>query len=237
MKLIAASGSPEMQQALTHPNVQTIVSILLQTQDSNLSKSTLLFLKTHFQRTLPEFEEDLKAFTGFYQRQPDTNGAFIIPLHVIEIQASLEKLYQQNALQIQYQRGAILELLVCQLVSPRYKSGECLGNQRFMDEQGRAITDQIDIAALSHSLNQLEGYECKLKVNGIESADCTNLANLASAAKERDYRSNVGIISLDNQNFMWHRLQRLQPDPAIKLYGLDTIATLVDVLPQIDSSK
>jgi len=230
MKLIAASGSLEMQQALAHPNVRTIVTILLQTQETNFSKNTLLFLKNHFQYILPEFEEDLKAFVDYYQRRPDANGAFIIPQYIIELQNSLEKLYQQNSLQIQYQRGAILELLVCRLVSPRYKTGECLGNQRFMDEHGRPISDQIDIAALSHSLRQLEGYECKLKVNGIESADCTNLAGLASAAMEREYRSNVGIVSLDNQMHMRRRLQRLQLDPVIKLYGLDTIATLVDVL-------
>ena len=83
------------------------------------------------------------------------------------------------------------------------------------------------MAALSHEKSQLEGYECKLKVDGIESSDCTNLVYLTDAAQERSYYTNVGIISFDDSSrYMQRKLARLQPDARIQLYGLDSIALL-----------
>ena len=225
MKLIPASGSLRMQKALAHRYVHTLVSILL--QDMALLPPVSFLLRKYDRHTPATLEHDLENICT-NQRIVAPSGAVTHPPIVAELVQILRNLYQQSDEDIRYQRGAILEHLVCKLVSPRYQPGECLGNQRFVDERGRAITDQVDVAALSHSPRQLEGYECKLKVNGIESSDCTNLACLAAAATEQDYRSHVAIVSLDHQLYMRNRLHHLQPDPAIKLYGLDTIPMLAD---------
>ncbi len=128
---------------------------------------------------------------------------------------------------VKYQRGAILELLAKELVCPRYGSDEiCLGNQIFV-EQGKAITiKQVDVAALSNRRRRVEGYACKLKVNGLESSDCTDLAYLANAATERDYNAHVGIISFDNDRLVRIRLDHLEASNSIHIYGLESIERL-----------
>lgn len=226
MKLIPASGSPRIQRALAHRYVHTIASILLHNYE--LLPPVSFLLRKYDRRTPTGLDEDLKSLC-INQSTITDSGAVIIPPTVIELVQVLSSFYWQSDEDIRYQRGAILEVLVYKLVSPRYQSDECLGNQRFMDEHGRPITDQIDVAALSHSHRQLEGYECKLKVDGIESSDCTNLACLATASIERDYFFNVGMVSFDHQTYMRRKLQRLHPDPAIKLYGLDDITKLAHI--------
>lgn len=225
MKLIPASGSPRMQKALAHRYVHTIVSILLQKPE--LLSPIALLLRRYDQREPVTLNEDLENLR-VNQSVITSTGAVTAPPMIIELIQTLSALYRQPDEDIRYQRGAILEVLVCRLVSSRYQPGECLGNQRFMDEHGRPITDQVDVAALSHALRQLEGYECKLKVNGIESADCTNLAYLASVASAADYRAQVGVVTLDSLIYMRRRLARLQPDPALKLFGLENIPLLAD---------
>jgi hypothetical protein len=135
----------------------------------------------------------------------------------------------QSRQKISYQRGAILELLAQRFVCPRYGQGEfCLGNQIFVD-QGKPITiKQVDVAALSHNRMQLEGYACKIKVNSIESSDCTDLAYLADAALERNYRANVGVISFDNDSVVRIKLALRDPLKHLKAYGLESIERLKD---------
>lgn len=226
MRLIAAGGSPEMQEALLHPYVKTIVDILLQVQDRSFFRLIAQFLKNYEQRTLPKFEKDLEALHQYYLRRPNSEGLFITPPYIDVLKQTLDNLYRQPERKIRYQRGAILELLVHNLVCPRYRSGECSGNQRFLDERGKNITDQVDVAALSHDQHQVEGYECKIKAVGISSEDCTNLTALANAALERDYLVNVGAVSFDNDWLVENRLRWHQVLGRIKPYGLDSLLTL-----------
>ena len=99
-------------------------------------------------------------------------------------------------------------------------------NHRFVDEHGRYITDQVDVAALSRERNLVEGYECKLKANSVESPDCTNLAYLAEVAQKLDYLVNVGFVTFDDDMYMKRKLARLNPASTIKFYGLDSIGAL-----------
>lgn len=226
MKLIPAGGSPGMRKAISHQYVHTIAHILL--QDRQLLELVADLLKTFERRGQKGFEETLEQLQINQKRQRFAEVAEDNALspHILELTQTLQKMYQQPDEDIRYQRGAIVELLAYELVRHRYRPGECLGNQRFIDEHGKAITDQIDVAALSQTKQQIEGYECKLKVDGVESSDCTNLAYLADAAQERDYDANVGIISFNDSRYMRRRLARLQPDASILLYGLDNLHAL-----------
>ncbi len=222
MKLVPAYGSPRMQKALSHSYVHTIVGILL--LHPELLTIVAELLQTYERRAQAGFEEDLDALRINLQRPGSTGQA--IPKYIIELIQTLYNLYQQPNEDIVYQRGAIVEVLVFKLVSYRYNSGECVSNHRFVDGQGRVITDQVDVAALSRIRKELEGYECKLKANSIESSDSTNLANLANVAQNWDYRANVGFVTFDDVMYMKRKLARLQPAPGIKFYGLDNIGTL-----------
>lgn len=82
------------------------------------------------------------------------------------------------------------------------------------------------MAVLARSISQLEGYECKIKVIGIDSPDCTNLSHLAEVAQMWDYRTHVGIVTFDDIKTMERRLERLNPAPSIRLYGLENLFTL-----------
>lgn len=226
MRLISASGSPDMQEALAHPYVQTIVTILLQVQNQNLFRLIAQFLKQHDQPTSPRFAQNLEALNNYYQRHPNSQGVFSDSTDIGVLKQTLDDLYQQHEKKIRYQRGAIVELLVRNLVCPRYRPNECLGNQRFMDERGRAITDQVDVAALSHNQYYVEGYECKIKASGIASEDCTNLIALAKAAQERDYLANVGVVSFDNDWLVKNKIKYFDYVSYIRPYGLDSLATL-----------
>ncbi len=224
MKLIPAGGSPRMQRALSHGYVRTIIHIML--QHRSLWKVVARLLRKYERYSQSGFVEALESLRlnqSYLNAAEDT----LTPPYIIELTQTLHHLYQQPNEDIKYLRGAIVELFTYELVRPRYKPGECLSNQRFLDERGRAITDQVDVAALSREKFQVEGYECKLKVDGIESSDCTNLVYLTDAAQERSYYTNVGIISFDDSSrYMQRKLARLQPDARIQLYGLDSIALL-----------
>lgn len=224
MKLVPAGGSPRMQRALSHPYVQTIVGILLQYPD--LLAIVAELLQTYERRAQVGLEDALDALRINQQRSGSIGQT--TPGHVTELIQTLHNLYKQPDEDIVYHRGAIVEVLVFKLISNRYNAGECVSNHSFVDEQGRVITDQVDVAALSRTKREIEGYECKLKADGIKSSDCTNLAKLATVAQHWGYHANVGVVTLDDDMYMKRKLARLQPAPVIKFYGLDTIETLRD---------
>lgn len=224
MKLVPAPGSQDMQAALSHSYVLKIVSILL--QDRELLRVVAKLLQRYISSTPPGLKEALEALI-INQSRPNIEGNVAPPNHVIELTRILQALYLQSEQKIKYQRGAILELLAKELVCPRYGSDEiCLGNQIFV-EQGKPITiKQVDVTALSYRRRRVEGYACKLKVSGLESSDCTNLAYLANAATEQDYYAHVGIISFDNDRLVRIRLDRLEASNSIHIYGLESIERL-----------
>jgi hypothetical protein len=222
MKLIPAGGSPRMQRALVHSYVRTVVTIIR--QDLKFLRDVALILKCYQQRAQPGLQEELDALCVTY-RVVDEAGQVETPEHVMRLAEALHNLYQQNREDIQYQRGAILELLTYELVRPRYNDGECVHNHRFID--GKYASDQIDVAVLAPGLRYIEGYECKLKIDSIESSDCTNLVCLEEVATQCEYCVHVGIVALDETKYMQRRLQRLCfSSPSLHIYGLNTIEKL-----------
>jgi len=225
MKLVPAS-SPGMEAAHRHTNVRTTVDILI--QDRNLLIPTARFLKKFTSRDQSDFEESLDALRLFRSR-PDSNGIVTTPAHVITLTQTLSKLYHQSDMEkIKYQRGAIVESLVRQLIRRRYdRPGElCLNNQRFVENYRKITVKEVDVAALSTTRLKAEGYECKVSPTSFEPYDRINLSNLVDAANDRQYRVNVGFVAFESDSVMKIKLVRLALPSVIRLYGLDSIESL-----------
>lgn len=224
MRLIPASGDLRLQRALAHSYVHTIVDILLAETNPNLFALVARLLQKYTRHAQTGLEEALQYLQSFYRFiQPEGE---MMPEHIMVLTRTIHNLYQQSDEEIKLLRGAIVEVFTYKLVQPRYKPGECLSNQRFLDGHGRQVTDQVDVAAISRDRNEIEGYECKMKVDGIDSPDCTSLAHLVAVAQNWDYRTHVGIVTFDEETTMKFRLARLNPAPSISLYGLNSIFSL-----------
>ena len=224
MRLIPASGDPRLQRALAHSYVHTIVDILLAETNPNLFALVARLLQKYTRHAQEGLEQALLFVQNYHRPRQREGGA--IPEHILLLTRTIHNLYQQSDEEIKLLRGAIVEVFTYELVRPRYKPGECLGNQRFLDGHGRQVTDQVDVAAISRERYEIEGYESKMKVDGIESSDCTSLSYLATVASNWDYRTHVGIVTFDEETTMKFRLARLNPAPSINLYGLNSIFSL-----------
>lgn len=225
MKLIPAS-SPGMAAAHSHIYVRTTVNILM--QDRNLLKPTAKFLKKYFSEEQPGFIESLDALK-MNRSRPDASGMVSPPGHVIELTQTLLKIYRQrDKKSIDYQRGAIVESLICKLVGYRYRKPDefCLTNQRFVENYKDITVKEVDVAAISFPQRKLEGYECKISPAGFEPYDRINLGDLVNAANERQYHVNVGFVAFENDNVMKIKLTNMQLPEFIKLYGLDSLESL-----------
>ncbi len=222
MKLVPAGGSSQMQRALTHPYVHTISSILL--QHPELLRIVAPLLKAYDQHAQTGLSMALEKLRLSQSRPGDVG--LTPPGYIVELATVLHNLYQQRDEDIRYQRGAILEVLIYQLVSPRYKVGECQSDYRFVDGQGKDVTEQIDIAAISPAKREIEGYECKIKAIGIESPHCTGLAYLAEVAQQEGYDANVGFVTLDDEKQVKRRIAHLHSSTTLKAYGLDNLESL-----------
>jgi hypothetical protein len=225
MRLVPAGGSPQMQRALIHRHVRTIAQILLQyLEQPGLLRAVASILQTYENRAQVGLETDLE-YLRLNQSRPGDAG-LTPPSHVVELIQTLRSLYQQRDEDIRYQRGAILEVLIYHLVAPRYKANECQSDHCFVDNHGRYVTEQVDVAALSQDRRRVEGYECKLKAAGIKSSNCTSLAELADAAQEEGYRANVGFVTFDDEKPTRRKIAHLHSSPMLKAYGLDNLELL-----------
>jgi hypothetical protein len=227
MKLVSAPGSQDMMRAIRHPLVRAIADIMLShKEDRTFFKLVALFLKDHDAKTAQSFVRKLNELRNFGQNRPDVEGNFAPLSYIDEIVTKLEVLYNQSQNEIQFQRGAIVELLAFNLVNQRYQNNECLGNQRFFYERISGCTDQIDVAVLSRRRQKIEAYTCKTKANSIESVDCNNLIALTKEALEQDYDIHIGAISFDNSRIIEQRLRRFSGTETIKAYGINNIREL-----------
>lgn len=225
MKLVRVEGNFRTQRALSHTYVKTIVDILI--QDREILALVADVLQTVVRRDQPELMGKLEAIRKFYRRA-DAEGNLAVPSYIDKLTKNLQQLYHQSNENIDDQRGAILEALGHRLICSRYTNDDiCINSGRFLDEQNREITIQeVDVAALSDTQKRVEGYECKVKSNKLESHDCIDLEYLFVAAQQRGYKSNVGVISLDSDDIVQKKLKRLEAAYCIKIYGLESIGKL-----------
>src|SRR6266567_3466781 len=142
MRLIAASGSQEMKNALVNEHAQKIVSILIKELEKKLFKVIVRFLKNHEQRTSAIFTKDLQALRSYSSRDTDTNGQFVPPPYLEELCLALEALYDATPTVVNFRRGAIVELLAYELVNSRCRDNECWSNHRFVNRSNGYASDQ-----------------------------------------------------------------------------------------------
>lgn len=234
MKLRPAPGGPEMINALSDQNVRDIVTMLLQVMNQEAFRNFANFLVKFTTRTQVNFTEALEDLRISFQSYPDAQGFYLTPEAVNACIDRLKALYQQNEKIVGYLRGAILERLTSELIAQRCYAGECQSNQKFLDEHGREVTAQIDVVVLSHNNLFAEGYECKIKVDGLTSEDCNNLKALVRAARNEDYYVHVGITSFVSDKLIKRRLEHFNAPPYITAYGLNSITRLRNTPHYID---
>ena len=135
MKLVSAEGNLQLQRALGHVYVTTLVEIFVNHLDTLMVAADLLQTLVH--HNPPGLKEKLKGIYDTY-RSVDSDGNIIVPEHIAKLIETLEKLYyQRNDEIITDQRGAIVELLGHKLICPRYGVNDsCSNSRRFVDEQG-----------------------------------------------------------------------------------------------------
>lgn len=226
MKLVSAEGNLQLQRALSHAYVTTLVDIFVSHLDTLMVTADLL--QTLVFRNPPELKEKLKGIYNTY-RSVDSDGNVTVPQHIAKLIETLEKLYyQRNNEVITDQRGAIVELLGHKLICPRYTVNDSCGNsRRFEDERGIKITIQeVDVAALSDARRHVEAYECKMRSNKLDRDDCNDLEALVHASEMDDYRASVGVISFDVDEVVRKKLKRLDAPHYIKPYGLQSMGKL-----------
>lgn len=83
MKLIAAPGSQEMQDALANRHVRMLVDILLRFVANDFFILVAQFLKKHKQSTSTDFLKDLQALKSYSHRLLDEQGQLIHISHLM----------------------------------------------------------------------------------------------------------------------------------------------------------
>ena len=226
MKLRPAPGGPEMVNALSDQNVHGIVTTLLGILNQEFFRNVANFLVKFNQRSQTNFIEALEDLRESFLTYPNEQGLYPTPEFVTIFISRLQALYQQNERNVGFLRGAIVERLTSELISTRCQPGECRSNQKFFDEHGKAITGQIDVTVLSHNNLFIEGYECKIKAEGLMSEDCDNLKALALSANREDYYVLVGVTAFVAGKIITRKLEHWNAPFYITAYGLDDLTKL-----------
>lgn len=229
MKLISAPGSFEMQRATTNSYVIKIVNGLFQVRETSFFRVVAIFLRNHNSDCPPSSSQLETLRISGSQKHFNARGYLDISPYTEEITTNLEALYRQtNKRAIDFQRGAIVELLAYKLINPRCKSGECWNNQIFKHE--RYESSQIDVVVVSEARNQIEAYTCKAKHDKLEADDFLNLTQLADHTNTLDYKTHLGAICLENSRKIAlrieDRLRDMPPLTSIYSYGLDNMLEL-----------
>ncbi len=195
MKLIRADGHQQQQWALANVHAQTIARIISEhlDDDATLVREIAFILQNFHGSMSDSLTNKLINIRAFYELN-DPEEHVPVPDYIIELLQALHELYYQprNRLykqveeQINSLRGAVVELIGLELIKPRYnQEDECANSRRFVDRRNTKITlQEVDIAALSHTRHQLEGYECKTKAVALMNDDRIDLEYLYKAALE-----------------------------------------------------
>lgn len=228
MELIPAPGSIEMQRAIADPCVQRIVDGLLHVKGKTLFRLIALFLKNYSQNTQPFFTDKLAALKVNQMGRPSIQDDEASSLFLERMISDIKMLYSQKQQEVDYQRGAIVEVLASKLVGSRCKTSECYSNHRFID--GRYASDQVDVAVYSPQHQQCEAYTCKMNPTALASSDCTNLAALAKRLEIYAYDTHIGVICFENSALIEKKIKWKTEELALmqhpKAYGLDNMLEL-----------
>jgi hypothetical protein len=242
MELVRADGHQQQQWALANVHTQTIARILSEhlDDDTTLLRAVAEILRQYTGARYIEdghdsLDQRFADIRDFYEL--NAKELILVPIYVSDLLDALRSLYCHplDSLfgsieeQINSLRGAVVELLGLALIKPRYilASDECANSRRFFSTQSREKNlREVDIAAISYSRRQLEGYECKLNARYFVNINLVDLAWIHKEAGKEDYLAHVGVISFDNSQQVERRLKFLSADVCIQAYGLDALSDL-----------
>lgn len=241
MDLVPAEGNQQQQWALHNPYTQRIARIFSEhLDDATLLRASAQILQQYTgERYVEEgpdsLDQKLADIRDYYQL--NAKEPFPVPSYASELLDTLRDLYSHTLdslfgsieERINSLRGAIVELLGLALIKPRYDlaSDECANSRRFSNPRSREKNLwEVDIAAISYTRRQLEGYECKLKAHYFVNKNLIDLVWIYKEAEREDYLAQVGVISFDNSQKVERRLRFLSADECIQAYGLDALTEL-----------
>lgn len=228
MKLIAAPGSRNMQQAIASPYVRSIVEGMFSVKGKPIFNLIARFLREFDQNNNPSFQKKLLALRANQAGRPDAEGNTTVSPVFAKMLNAIETLYNQRQIEVQYQRGAIVELLTGKLVEGRCQADECYNNYLFID--GRYSSEQVDVIVYAPPRQECEGYTCKMNPNALTSADCTNLTELSKKLQSYEYDTHIGAICFDHSLLIERRIREKLEILGItlfpKAYGLNNLLEL-----------
>jgi hypothetical protein len=226
--LISAPGSAEMQQALASPHVHAIVDGMLYANDSLAFRRIAQFLRENRQKTDPRFAGKFAALRINLSARPGKQGERTLSPLFATMMTAIDALYDAEQTMVDYQRGAIVELLAGELVQGHCQVHEFFSNHKFVD--GRYSTNQIDLIVHIPLSKQCEAYSCKIHPYGIKSADCTDLSKLVDHLDTYQYDTHIGTICFENSKQVEGRICEMVEGLGLKTlpkaYGLDNFFDL-----------
>jgi len=205
MKLMPAPGSSELREAHASPYIHKIASFLYQYLDADpdFFSDVALFLRNQKRQVTKNlsvsFTQKLKELCE-RQNYPHTDGSFTSSSTGDELKQVIAEMYEQDQEKLDFQRGAILELLTFKLVNSHCTLGDCKINHKLVDNDPFIHTRQIDVAALSMRDRQIEGYSCKVspvnpnKSYGLKREDCANLMAIADHGLVKSFSTHLGVV-------------------------------------------
>lgn len=226
MDLKEAPGSPDLQNAAQNQDVQAVVQALLvfHEQDRDIFKQIALFI---YHNTKPLLAETVRWFLqGYMQPRPDSDGSFQVAPLLNELIQQLSRIYEHEESTLKFLRGTIVELFAYHIVNRHCDANECFNNCCFVERQIGYSSRQVDVAVLSPTRKEIEGYTCKMRPEYLLPQDCINLTNVSSQAKNIGYTPYTGVICFENRRKIRQKLEDCTQDASIYAYGLDNFDTL-----------
>lgn len=217
-----------MQQALASPHVHAIVDGMLYANGSLTFRRIAQFLRTNRQKADPSFANKLVALRINLSARPDEQGRSTLAPPFVSMMTAIDALYNASQIMVDYQRGAIVELLAGKLLQNRCQAQEFFSNRKFVD--GLYSTNQIDLIVHIPLHKRCEAYSCKIQRYGITSADCTDLSKLVDYLDGYLYDTHIGTVCFENSKQVESRISEMVEGLGLKelprAYGLDNFFDL-----------
>jgi hypothetical protein len=212
---------PDMQDAHNSNDVHNIVDLLIRETNPLIFRKILDFLRSNDMWGTKRYVRELKGLRWFVQSNRTFDAAFRTPSNAHELVQTIDNMYKQSEGKLGERRGVIVELLATALVRYRRSDSECRSNHCFVYDDGTE-SPEIDVAVLSESTRQIEGYSCKMNPKYFENPQGEQLLDLAKHVQSSGYSTHLGAVSFGNTKRQLNNLQC----SSITAYGLDNIKDL-----------
>jgi hypothetical protein len=214
-------NNPDLQDAHNSNDVHNIVDLLIRETNPIYFRAVLNFLRSNDTWGTERYVRELKRLRWFVQSNRTSDAAFRTPPNIDELIRTIDTMYNQSEGKLGYRRGAIVELLATTLVRCRRSESECRSNHCFVYDDGTK-SPEIDVAVLSESTQQIEGYSCKINPMKFKQDHRDQLLNLAEYGQSSGFTTHIGWVSFGMTKLQLDNLQC----SSITAYGIENFKDL-----------